>query len=217
LKRYCKIRVLDHLKSTAAVRACLTVTLLLALSQLASAQTFGLKDPAATNSDAFPFLSEVFRLYAHETSYHLESIEETTLNGQFSRRWNKSLTTAIVREGNQFRFEIQGEQGRVLQVSDGETEWVYDPSFQQYIQHPTPSTGPSDVRAPGPSICDQRPEASMSTKYGMPWSGKWPSTSALAWRFGQGSSCLLQNSSPFLGFSSSSMLSKTSPFLEPSW
>jgi thiol-disulfide isomerase/thioredoxin len=145
--------MLERLKSTVAMSGSLSAALLLTLSLPAAAQTTSAsKDGTGTNSDALPFLNEVFELYAHANSYHIDSIEESTLEGEFSRFWTKLLTTAIVSPGNHFRFETQGDRGNALQISDGKTEWIYYPPFRQYIQHATPTTGPSRIQASVPGL-----------------------------------------------------------------
>jgi thiol-disulfide isomerase/thioredoxin len=92
------------------------------------------KTSGAPNSDALPFLREVFDLYAHATSYQLESIEEHTVTGPFSRLWLKSLISASAEPGDRFHFEVHSDRGAALQISDGKTEWIYSPTYQQYIQ-----------------------------------------------------------------------------------
>ncbi|HXY23414.1 MAG TPA: redoxin family protein [Candidatus Acidoferrum sp.] len=125
-----------------AILACFVVPLFVKGAE-------ALQSPADSTPDALAFLNEVFELYAKATSYRLESVEETTMNGDFSRSWSKSLTTAIVAPGNHFRFETQGAGGSALQISDGKTEWIYSPSLQQYIQQAAPDTGPMPVKVPG--------------------------------------------------------------------
>jgi len=86
------MRMLERLKSTVAMSGSLSAALLLTLSLPAAAQTTSAsKDGTGTNSDALPFLNEVFELYAHANSYHINSIEESTLEGEFSRFWTKLM------------------------------------------------------------------------------------------------------------------------------
>jgi outer membrane lipoprotein-sorting protein len=137
--------MLTQLKSMFGMPACLAVTLLVILPA-AYAQTAPTStNPVTPNSDALVFLKQVFEQYARATTYHLESVEETTTEGEFTRHWSKTLTSAIVGPGNKFHFEIRGEQGSALQVSDGKTEWVCYPSFHQYVQRATPTEGPGPV------------------------------------------------------------------------
>lgn len=100
-----------------------------------------------TSSDALTSLNQVLQSYAQASSYHIESIEETHINGEFSHLWTKSLATSIVGASNQYRFETRGDQGGGMQISDGKTEWIYYAPFHQYIQHSAPPAGPS--RDPG--------------------------------------------------------------------
>lgn len=141
--------MLGQPKSTKVMLVCFAVALLLTLFLPASSLTMPApEDLSATDSDALPFLKGIFEQYAHATSYDIESVEETSLIGEFSRSWTKTLTTAIVGHGSQYRFETRGDHGNGLQISDGKTEWIYYPPFQQYIQHATPTTGPSNIQFP---------------------------------------------------------------------
>ena len=143
--------MVDELKSTIAIPPCLGVALLFLFTLFLAGgvqTTSVLKDSNEADSDALRFLNETFELYAHANSYHIDSVEEMTLIGDFSRLWTKSLTTAIVAPGNQFRFETQGDRGSGLQISDGKTEWTYYPPLHQYIQHAASSTGPSRIQTP---------------------------------------------------------------------
>jgi thiol-disulfide isomerase/thioredoxin len=110
--------------------------------------TFTSPEHSGESSEALLFLNQIFEFYAHTDSYHIESVEETRLDGEFSRLWTRSLTTSIVGPGNRYRFETHSDHGNGLQISDGKTEWIYYPPFQQYIQHAVPSTGPSRIQSP---------------------------------------------------------------------
>jgi thiol-disulfide isomerase/thioredoxin len=102
-------------------------------------------EPGATGSDALPFLTELFARYAHATSYHLQFTEEHNIDSEFSRNWSKVIITSIAGPANHYRLESHGEFGTGIQVSDGETEWSYYAPSNQYIQQPTPGTGPTSV------------------------------------------------------------------------
>jgi thiol-disulfide isomerase/thioredoxin/outer membrane lipoprotein-sorting protein len=102
-------------------------------------------EPGAPGSDALPFLTELLARYAHATSYHLEYIEEHQFDSEFSRHWSKGFITSIVAGANRYRFEHRGEFGAAVQVSDGQTEWIYYAPLSQYVQQPAPRTGPSEV------------------------------------------------------------------------
>jgi len=125
------------------------VLVLFTISLAAGAQTTSMPpDDRGTSSDALTSLNQIFEVYAHADSYHIESVEEMRLDGEFSQLWTRSLTTSIVSPGNRYRFETHSDHGNGLQISDGKTEWIYYPPFQQYIQHTAPSTGPSRIQSP---------------------------------------------------------------------
>ncbi len=104
--------------------------------------------PEQRNSDALTYLSQVLEKYAHADSYHLESIEQTHVKNEFHQSSTKKITTAIVGRNNQYRFEIRSDTGIGVQVSDGKTEWIYYPPFQQYTEQPTPEAGPRRIQSP---------------------------------------------------------------------
>lgn len=104
--------------------------------------------PGPPGSDALPFLTDLFSRYAHAATYHLEYTDEAQLKGEYMRSWHKTTAVAVVGPKNQYRFQYRGEYGEALQLSDGTTEWVYSSGLNQYIQHPTPSDGPSKTLTP---------------------------------------------------------------------
>jgi thiol-disulfide isomerase/thioredoxin len=102
-------------------------------------------EPGASGSDALPFLAEVLARYSHATSYHLGYTEEHHFESEFSGNWSKGIITAIASPAKHYRFEYRGEFGAGVQVSDGQTEWIYYGPLNQYIQQPTPTEGPSEI------------------------------------------------------------------------
>jgi thiol-disulfide isomerase/thioredoxin len=127
--------------------SCLSLFLLLFIVNLAAlAQTSPSPlEPGAPGSDALPFLTELLERYTHGSSYHFEYTEEHQSLSEFSRYWGKALVTSIVGPANHYRFELRGEFGTAVQVSDGQTEWVYYGPLNQYVQQPASREGPSEV------------------------------------------------------------------------
>jgi thiol-disulfide isomerase/thioredoxin/outer membrane lipoprotein-sorting protein len=97
-------------------------------------------------SDAFKFLNQVFDRYAHASTYHIETVEAHELSGPFRRSWDRVITTAIAAPGNRYHFEVRAEEVWFVQVSDGNTEWLYQPELHQYLQRPAPSSGPARLQ-----------------------------------------------------------------------
>jgi thiol-disulfide isomerase/thioredoxin len=115
-------------------------------SPAAHAQTSSASlEPGVPGSDALPFLTELLARYTHASSHHLEYIEEHRFDSEFSRNWSKALITSIVGSANHYRFERRGDFGTAVQVSDGQTEWIYYAPLNQYVQQPAPRAGPSEV------------------------------------------------------------------------
>ena len=129
-------------------RYCSLLFLTLTLSLVCRAQTTAApSEHSGASSDALSFLNQVFELYARASSYHIESVEEMHVNGDFSRLWTRSMTISIAAHGNQYRFETRGDHGSGVQISDGNTEWIYYAPFRQYTQQPTRSAGPSRIQS----------------------------------------------------------------------
>jgi thiol-disulfide isomerase/thioredoxin len=128
---------------------CLPLLLMFLVNLAAHAQTSSAPlEPGAPGSDAHPFLTELLARYTHASSYHFEYIEEHQTDSEFSRNWNKAIITSIVGPANHYRFERRGEFGTAVQVSDGQTEWIYYSPLNQYVQQPAPRVGPSEVTSP---------------------------------------------------------------------
>jgi thiol-disulfide isomerase/thioredoxin len=93
-------------------------------------------------SEALSFLHQVLERYTHPTTYHIEILENHELSGPFYRSWDRVITTAITAPDNRYHFEVRAEEVWIVQVSDGTTEWFYQPELHQYMQRPVPSPGP---------------------------------------------------------------------------
>lgn len=121
-----------------------TLFVLAAVSLIGAAQD---SQPAAEKEAALPdartLLKEVRQLYEHSQSYDIAATETWQSDGDFSHDWSKSVITAIVSPGNRYRFEAHARGAWWIQVSDGKTEWLYQPASHQYTQQPAPFSGPS--------------------------------------------------------------------------
>jgi outer membrane lipoprotein-sorting protein len=96
-------------------------------------------------SEALKFLNQVFERYAHASNYHIETVEDHELSGPFRRSWDRVITTAIATPDNRYHFEVRAEEVWFVQVSDGSTEWLYQPELHQYMQRPVLPEGPGPV------------------------------------------------------------------------
>jgi thiol-disulfide isomerase/thioredoxin/outer membrane lipoprotein-sorting protein len=107
--------------------------------------------PGAQKEDALPdaqtLLKEVRQRYEHSQSYHVEATETREMDGDFSHDWSKSVTAAIVSPGNRYRFESRTRGAWWIQISDGKTEWLYQPASHQYTQQLAPANGPSRFKS----------------------------------------------------------------------
>jgi len=113
---------------------------------VAGAQTVsGSEKTGEVPSEALSFLHQVLERYAHSSNYHIEIVENHELSGPFYRSWDRVITTAIAAPDNRYHFEVHAEEVWILQVSDGTTEWLYQPELHQYMQRPVPSSGPGGL------------------------------------------------------------------------
>lgn len=123
------------------------VFLILLCALVAQAQAPSGSDNAGeTSSEALKFLKQVLERYDHVTTYHFETVEDHEISGPFRRSWDRIVNTAIVAPGNLYHFEVRAEETWFVQISDGHTEWIYQPELHQYLQTPVPSTGPIQLR-----------------------------------------------------------------------
>jgi thiol-disulfide isomerase/thioredoxin/outer membrane lipoprotein-sorting protein len=123
------------------------VLLFLLCASVADAQApSSSENTGETTSEALKFLKQVLERYAHATTYHFETVEDHEISGPFRRSWDRIVNTAIAAPDNLYHFEVRAEETWFVQVSDGHTEWLYQPELHQYLQTPVPTTGP--IRLP---------------------------------------------------------------------
>ncbi len=122
------------------------VVLLLGCSGLVGLETRGFRQEAGgPRGDAHAFLDRVLKRYATAKRYHIELIEETQLNSEVRRSWEKRSLTGVILPDKRYRFEGQSSIGGAVQISDGVSEWLYLPQVGQYTKEPAPATVPGPV------------------------------------------------------------------------
>jgi len=94
---------------------------------------------------AYAFLDGVLKRYSAAKTYHIEMVEETQLNSELRRSWERRSVTAVVLPDKRYRFEGQSDMGRGVQISDGVSEWFYLPQIGQYTKGPAPASVPGPV------------------------------------------------------------------------
>ncbi len=94
---------------------------------------------------AYAFLDGVLKRYSAAKTYHIEMVEETQLNSELRRSWERRSVTAVVLPDKRYRFEGQSDMGRGVQISDGVSEWFYLPQIGQYTKEPAPASVPGPV------------------------------------------------------------------------
>jgi len=93
-------------------------------------------------ADPLAFLKQVGQRYANAAYYHIDAITEEQMDGDFSKNWSKSVTTAVFAPGKKYRFEAHTNWEWWIQVSDGNKEWLYSPATQEYKEQTAPVRGP---------------------------------------------------------------------------
>ena len=83
----------------------------------------------------------------HCPSYHIEATDTRQLAGDFSHDWSKSVTTAMAALGNRYLLKRHARGAWLIQVSDGNTEWLYQPASHQYTQQAVSASGPSRFKS----------------------------------------------------------------------
>jgi thiol-disulfide isomerase/thioredoxin/outer membrane lipoprotein-sorting protein len=99
--------------------------------------------------EALTLLKQVGQRYANAAYYRIEAVTEEQVNGDFSKNWNKSLTTAVLAPGNKYHFEAHTNWEWWVLVSDGMTEWLYNPARQEYKKQIAPVSGVNRFESSG--------------------------------------------------------------------
>ena len=103
------------------------------------------KETGDARVDAHSFLDGVLKHYETAKSYHIELVEESQLNSELKRTWEKRSMTAVVLPGNRYRFEAHSDVGWDVQISDGVSEWIYLPRFSQYTKEAATASIPGPI------------------------------------------------------------------------
>jgi outer membrane lipoprotein-sorting protein len=94
---------------------------------------------AQTTPDATALLSSVRRTYSSAVHYRLEVHAYRDMVGVDSGNWSNSFQSAAVEQQGRYKFEARGPSYSWLQVSDGTTEWVYNPVSHEYLRQSVPA------------------------------------------------------------------------------
>jgi thiol-disulfide isomerase/thioredoxin len=98
--------------------------------------------------DPAKLIREVREHYASAKTYRIEAIRETEWVGDMSRQWDKEILSAAAASGNRYRFEGHAAGGWAIKISDGKTEWLFDPLLEMYTQINAPNPGPVGFNGP---------------------------------------------------------------------
>jgi thiol-disulfide isomerase/thioredoxin len=126
-------------------RVWLAVTLLGYLAVVGPETRSEPQETVDAHGNAYAFLDGVLKRYSAAKTYHIEMVEETQLNSELRRSWERRSVTAVVLPDRRYRFEGQSDMGRGAQISDGVSEWFYLPQIGQYTKEPAPALVPGPV------------------------------------------------------------------------
>jgi hypothetical protein len=130
---------------TTWVRVWLAVVLLGYLAVVGPETRSAPQETVDAHQNAYAFLDGVLKRYSAAKTYHIELVEETQLNSELRRSWERRSITAVVLPDKRYRFEAQSDMGRAVQISDGVSEWFYLPQIGQYTKGPAPASVPGPV------------------------------------------------------------------------
>jgi thiol-disulfide isomerase/thioredoxin len=105
--------------------------------------------PSAPTNKGLDLLVQVSEKYKNAKSYYIESVEERTTTGEYSRDWEKTMLVAAGSPENHYHYEGDSQLGNALCVSDGQTVWTYHVGDHRYTAKPF-STEKSDKHRPIP-------------------------------------------------------------------
>src|ERR1700721_53650 len=97
------------------------------------------------HGNAYAFLDGVLKRYSAAKTYHIELVEETQLNSELRRSWERRSITAVALPDKRYRFECQSDTGKGVQISDGVSEWFYLSEMGQYTKGPVPASVPGPI------------------------------------------------------------------------
>jgi thiol-disulfide isomerase/thioredoxin len=92
-------------------------------------------------SDALGLLQRVAQHYSDAKSYYIESTEEMSATGDYSRNWQKTVLIAAEADGKRAYFEGHGNMGSAIKVTDGKTAWRYRLGEHRYTAKPATGDG----------------------------------------------------------------------------
>ncbi len=105
---------------------------IVATTSLAFAQSA----PPASYSDGLDLLARVAKKYADASSYYLESVEERSSTGEYSRTWEKTLLKAAESPGGRYYYEGRSNTGSSVRVGNGQNVWTYRLNEHRYTVKP---------------------------------------------------------------------------------
>lgn len=114
------------------------------LFQIGLAEAIAQSTPATNGLD---LLKHAAQHYADTKSYYIESVEERTTSGAYSRFRTRTVLIAAEEPGNRFHFEAHSDNGNAMKVADGKTVWKYRADEHRYTAKPA---GDTNERKPEP-------------------------------------------------------------------
>lgn len=104
----------------------------------------------ASAEDARAFLETSLAKFSNLSSYYIEGTREDATTDAIQRDWHKEVFTIAKAPGKRYRFDIKKVDMWNVVVSNGTSEWDFQPWLNEFMQRPTPDLthkagGPDDA------------------------------------------------------------------------
>jgi cytochrome c biogenesis protein CcmG, thiol:disulfide interchange protein DsbE len=92
--------------------------------------------------DAHTFLQTSLEKYVGLTSYNIEGTRESTTKDAIQREWQEEIFTLAKAPGKRFHYDIKRPDMWDVVISDGTSEWTFQPWKNEYMRRPVPDLTP---------------------------------------------------------------------------
>jgi len=87
-------------------------------------------------------LSAILAKYANLSAFYVEGIQESTTTDEIEHNWEQERFTVAKVSGNRYHYDIKSPGRWNVVVSDGITEWDFQPWRNEYTKRPVPNSEP---------------------------------------------------------------------------
>jgi thiol-disulfide isomerase/thioredoxin/outer membrane lipoprotein-sorting protein len=111
---------------------------LLVVATAAPAQS---RQSGTEQPDAQKLIHDVREHYRSAKSYNIEAVRETEFSSELSRQWDKEFFKVASAPGNRLRLEAKNAHGWMVEISDGNSQWILDQMAHLYTRTTVPKDG----------------------------------------------------------------------------